>query len=577
VNVLENDCTHFGKPQRQQVNVPRTNNMAIPSNDNDNWQTCLDKVSSSVVSLKINITRPYDGNGCSHTLATGFVVYLNGTEGLILTNRHVVTVGPIRGVATFGNHEEVPVFPIYRDPIHDFGFFKFDASRIRFMKVVPIVLDPSGAKVGTEVRVIGNDAGEKLSILSGTIARTDRDAPVYSATGYNDFNTFYISAASSTSGGSSGSPVLNLSGSAVAINAGGRVKEATSYYYPLDRIVRALDLIKQHGIEHASTVVTRGTIQTVFKYHPYDETRRLGLPVQLEEEIRTKNPEGTGMLVVEKIVPEGPGSVAGLQPGDILLSLNTELCTSFTVLEATMDQLIEEQGHGGGSLDLVVWRGAAKLHVAVAVEDLHQLVPVQLLEIGQSAFHTLSYHQAINFHVKCQGIFVAWAGYMLKRAGIPQHVVIDSIDNVPLTGITETMTLLNALPNQKSVPFRYRSLFNQHVQKVKLVKIDRTWFPMSMMKRNDTTGLWDEMPGVASTIPPKEKPQVQNTTFMRVPRYVWILLVGLFVRCSLFVVRCSLFVVRCSLFVVRCSLFFVLCALCFVLCALCFVLCCCSN
>lgn len=46
---------------------------------------------------------------------------MDSARGLVLTNRHVVTPGPIVAEGIFQNHEEVELRPVYYDPIHDFG------------------------------------------------------------------------------------------------------------------------------------------------------------------------------------------------------------------------------------------------------------------------------------------------------------------------------------------------------------------------------------------------------------------------------------------------------------------------
>ena len=462
--------------------------------ENRAWSATLERISSGVVSIRVDSTRAFDTEWNSSSQATGFVV--DADNGLILTNRHVVTPGPVIAEAVFRNNEEVALTPVYRDPVHDFGFFRYDPAALKYIEPVELPLAPEGAGIGKEIRVIGNDAGEQLSILAGTIARLDRKAPEYGRGNYNDFNTFYLQAASGTSGGSSGSPVVNIDGEVVALNAGANNAAASSFFLPLDRIERAL------GELQAGRAVTRGSLQTTFENKAYDELRRLGLQDATESEARSAFPEQTGMLVVAHVIPDSPadGKIAA---GDILTHVNGELIVEFVPLAKLLDDEV------GNSVELRIERGGRAKTVMVRVDDLHAITPDEYIEFGDAIVNQLSYQQARHYNRVPSGIYVANPGYLLSKSAIPRGAVITEIDGVPVANLDDFENALNGLADGERALLRYINMENPQNPVVRLLEMNRVWFPVQRCARDDSTGLWPCRKLAAGPPPP---PPVTGST-----------------------------------------------------------------
>ncbi|ETK80331.1 hypothetical protein, variant, partial [Phytophthora nicotianae] len=378
--------------------------------------------------------------------------------------------------AVFQNNEEVRVIPIYRDPVHDFGFFQFNPADVKHMSVPSLRLEPEKATVGTDIRVVGNDAAEKLAIASGTLARLDRDAPNYGYNSYNDFNTFYYQASSGTTGGSSGSPVLNHDGDAIALNAGGKIGTAASFYLPLDRVKRAFDLIRE-GKE-----VPRGTIQAIFNYKPFDEVRRLGVDPATEGLVRTSFPLETGMLTVAETIPGGPSSNK-LQPGDVLVRLNGELITRFVPLEAILDDNVDKE------VELQIERSGELVTHKVQVQDLHSVTPSRFIEIGGAVINPLSYQQARNHAMSSGAPYVADPGYFLQRSRIGRGSIIHSVNGTKTPDLETLKNYLKQCKDRDRIVVKFSKLTDKS-EKVEVVHVDRRWFPFCEYVRDDKLGTW---------------------------------------------------------------------------------------
>jgi len=328
---------------------------------------------------------------------------------------------------------------------------------------------------------VGNDAGEKLSILSGVISRLDRNAPEYGE-GYSDFNTCYYQANAAASGGSSGSPVVNIDGHAIALQAGGRSDGAsTDYFLPLDRPLRALRCIQE------GRLVDRGTIQCQFLLKPFDECRRLGLSQEWEAAAREAFPKATNMLVAEIVLPDGP-SYHKIEEGDVLLKVNGEMVTQFIRLDDILDSNV------GKTVLLTLQRGGEDVEVDIQVGNLHDVTPDRFVTVAGGSFHDLSYQQARLYGVACKGggVFVCESTGAFRVDSADSGWMIQSVDQKKTPDLKTFIEVMRQIPDKARVVITYKHLRDLHTLNTAILNVDRHWSTkMRLAVRNDATGLWD--------------------------------------------------------------------------------------
>jgi len=277
------------------------------------------KVMVSVVSVtttyEVNYSSAYDwffGRGQSYTqeasaVGTGFIV---DAQGYIVTNSHVVNDGDYKTVkVSLYNGSDYEAQVLWYDATLDLAVLKISSEE----KLTAVTMgDSDTLNYGSYAAVIGNPLGLTFerSITQGIISGLDRTITVTnSSTGQSSVMEGLIQTDAAINSGNSGGPLLNFLGQVVGIaSANATSGENMGFAIPVNTIKPIVNQIIENGSYHRVYLGIQG----------------IGIDSQTSLSSESKKEmygNDTGIYVYS-VTEKGGAEKAGLQKGDVILSVN---------------------------------------------------------------------------------------------------------------------------------------------------------------------------------------------------------------------------------------------------------------
>lgn len=262
-------------------------------------------------------------------------------EGHVMTNHHVIANQQTIEITLHdGKHYSARL--IGEDPLLDIAVLKIDSNE----KFTPLKLgDSSQVQVGQMVFAVGNPFGLGETVTQGIISAKERSLSD------NQRDLFQTDAAINP--GNSGGPLVNLRGEIIGINVAifSRDRENPSY--------------EGVGFSIPANDVKESLLQILERGHPI--YGYLGIYVLRELDQSTRERLGyqeKDGVVIALVNPGSPAEIAGLQPEDVVRSVNgTAIRTSAQLLS------LLQRAKVGTTISMDVWRKGTAVEVKATISE----------------------------------------------------------------------------------------------------------------------------------------------------------------------------------------------------------------
>ena len=261
-------------------------------------------------------------------------------EGHVVTNHHVIA-GQQQIQVTLHGGKTHPAHLIGEDTLLDIAVLKIDADEV----FTPLIFgDSAQAQVGQMVFAVGNPFGLGETVTHGIISAKERSL--------SDSQRDLFQTDAAINPGNSGGPLVNLRGEIIGINVAifspdkaNPGFQGVGFSLPANDVKDALFQILERGRP------IRGVLGVQMR----------DLDASVRAALGYTGSEGSAVIGIS---PGSPAQAAGLQPKDIIVSLNGETIR-------TAAQLITrvQTTHIGSTVTLGVWRNGRAMELKATIVE----------------------------------------------------------------------------------------------------------------------------------------------------------------------------------------------------------------